>query len=180
MKIVIINGNPKSGINSFDKYLDKLSSSLKKKGNEVVILNLKNMKINYCIGCYACWLKTPGICIHKDDGPKILKQYINSDLVVLSSPIIMGFVSSILKTTLERFLPVLHPFLRIQEDRIQHLPRYDKYPSRILLLEKSNNDDIETIQIIEDIFKNIKTRKFLFTKTTDTKPEELADEINNI
>lgn len=180
MKILIINGNPKLGINNFDKYIDKLSDSLKKKKNEVVILNLKKMKINYCIGCYACWLKTPGICIHKDDGPKILKEYINSDLVVFSSPIIMGFVSSILKTAIERFLPVLHPFLCIKEDRIQHMPRYDKYPSSILLLEKTNIDNMETLQIIEEIFRNTKTRKFLFSKTTDTKPEELADEINNI
>jgi hypothetical protein len=180
MKIVIINGNPKSSVNNFDKYLDKLSMSLKKKGNEVVIINLKTMKLNYCIGCYACWLKTPGICIHKDDGPKILKQYINSDIVILSSPIIMGFISSILKTILERFLPVLHPFLYMHKDRMQHIPRYDNLPSRILLLDKSNNGDIEDIKITEDLFKNIKTRKFLFTKTTDTKPEELADEINNI
>lgn len=179
MKITIINGNPKLKTGKFDKYLSKLSSSLKNNGNEVSMINLKNMKLNNCIGCYSCWVKTPGICIYKDDGPDILKQYINSDIVILSSPIIMGFISSSLKAMIERMIPLTHPYLYIHNDRMQHVQRYDKQPAFILLLEKENEDD-ESILITQSIFENIKTKKFIFTKTTDDKPEEVAHEINNI
>ena len=33
------------------------------------------MKIAPCIGCNACWLRTPGVCAVKDDYEQILKAY---------------------------------------------------------------------------------------------------------
>ena len=116
-KILIMNGNPKSENKNFDKYLVQLSSSLKKKGNKVNILVLRKLKYKNCIGCDTCWLKTPGICVHKDDGPKILTEYINSDIVILSSPIIMGFASALIKRIQERFLALVHPFVYIKNIR---------------------------------------------------------------
>ena len=30
-------------------------------------LYLRNYKIKHCLGCYSCWLQTPGRCVQKDD-----------------------------------------------------------------------------------------------------------------
>lgn len=178
MKIVILNGNPKADNKNFDEYLNKLSSILKGQGNETLILKLRNMNINNCIGCYDCWLKTPGVCIFKDDGPKILTEYINADFVLFTSPIIMGFMSSLLKKVQERTHPLSLPFLHIKEDRIQHVPRYEKYPNLGVILEKSNNDDA-SVEVLKKVFKSGKGRKFVFVKTMDSNIEEVAYEINN-
>ena len=179
-KIAIINGNPKPENKKFEKYLETLSSSLVKKGNRVNMIKLKKMKLNFCIGCYSCWLKTPGVCIHKDDGPKILTEYINSDVVILSSPLIMGFTSALIKTLQERLIALSHPFVYIKDDRMQHVLRYEKYPSTVLLLEKTGIHDETDIEITENIYKSAKTRKFALSLTTDRNCEEVADEINNI
>jgi multimeric flavodoxin WrbA len=180
MKITILNGSPSAENKDFDLYLEKLSSSLKIKENNVFIFKLRDMKLNNCIGCYSCWLKTPGICIHKDDLPKVLKEYLASDLVVFASPVLMGFVSALLKRFQERLLPMSHPFLQLLNDRIQHVSRYENYPATALLLEKPDDFDNDSFQIIDKVFKSAKTKKFLFTKFTDKKPEEVADEFNAI
>ncbi len=99
--------------------------------------------------------------------------------MILSSPLVMGFISSLLKTLQERFLPLAHPFLFMHDDRMQHVPRYEKYPSTILLLEKTDAHDGADIEITENIFKGLKTRKFMFS-TMDKNREELSDEIDNI
>lgn len=180
MKILILNGNPKSDYKKFEEYVEKLSSELAKVGNEVVVLNLNEMKINYCIGCYSCWLKTPGKCIFNDDGPRILTEYLDSDIVLFASPVIMGFVSSLIKSVQERLLPTVHPFLCIKENRMQHIPRYDKYPFTALLLDQAEESDPISSEIIDKIFRSSRSGKFLFTKTMDNSPEEVAYAINNI
>lgn len=48
------------------------------------VIHTESMKISPCIGCNACWLKTPGICAIKDDYEEILKAYLQYDTVLLS------------------------------------------------------------------------------------------------
>ena len=80
MKILILNGNAKPENAKFDSWLDKLAEKLSAGGHKAVMFKLREKKIEFCIGCYACWLKTPGICIHKDDMPDIIRQYVDSHL----------------------------------------------------------------------------------------------------
>lgn len=179
MKILILNGNPKAENTSFDNYINKLSSLLSEQGNETSVFKLRDKNINHCIGCYACCLKTPGVCIYKDDMPEILYEYVNSDYVIFASPIIMGFISSLLKRVQERTQPLSHPYLYVKEDRLQHVPRYDKKQSIGILLDDTCGCEAD-IQIIDDIFRRGKTRNIAFTKTINSKPEEIAYEISNI
>jgi len=180
MKVLILNGNPKAENHKFDEYIKELAGVLRKTGNSTVVLNLREMKVNYCIGCYTCWLKTPGSCVFKDDGPHILKEYLNSDFVLYASPLIMGFISSLLKTVQERCLPLVHPFLYVNKDRMQHLSRYDKYPAIALLLDYTDKFDQASSEIVEKVFRSSNNRKFLFTKTMENSPEEVAYALNSI
>ena len=46
---------------------DKLRNLTDSKGIDAQFIECKELKINPCIGCNHCWLKTPGICSIKDD-----------------------------------------------------------------------------------------------------------------
>jgi multimeric flavodoxin WrbA len=177
MRIAVINGNPDESNIIFDKKIDDLSAMLTEKGNIINNYKLRDMKINKCIGCYACWLKTPGICIHKDDMHLIITEYVNSDLVILCSTLLMNFISSHIKKTQERLLPLALPFIFLKGDRNQHYSRYDKVARIMLLLDRIDPDGIE---IIESVFRSQKTREFVFTRKLDDNIKELADEINGI
>ena len=53
---------------------DDLKKSLAGNAKNVEIIEAGSLKINPCIGCNDCWLKTPGECTIKDDFEMILKR----------------------------------------------------------------------------------------------------------
>ena len=73
MKTLVLNGarNEKETVNTVS---DCLEDSLNGKGHEVDVMILRNEKIGACLGCFGCWLKTPGECVIKDAGSKLPKE----------------------------------------------------------------------------------------------------------
>jgi multimeric flavodoxin WrbA len=171
-KILICNGNPKENTD-FDGQLAMLEKSLTAHGNSVKTITLREKNIGDCIGCYACWLKTPGICAQKDDQAEVLKGYVWADFVIVASPLIMGFVSALAKKMTDRLIPLVHPYLRMNEDRMSHYSRYQKSFSSCLLLDAQ--PDEETKEILGKIFSNA-----AFIRSVDENTEVIADEINNL
>ncbi len=176
MKVTIFNANPKVGDQEFDGYIKELKSSLADKEHEAKLIMLRDFQLHECIGCYTCWLKTPGICCFDDGIDEILKAYLAADIVVYASPVIMGFVSALLKRVNDRMLPVVHPFLKLSEDRMAHLMRYDHYPEPVLLLDADSGD--ESLEFINLVYRNSKRGTFRIL-SSKLEVEELCHEIIN-
>ena len=180
MKITILNGNPKAGI--LDDYLHKLKTELERSKYFIDILDLRKMEIKYCSGCWGCWVKTPGLCVTKDDSYEVCKKSVNSDLLIFASPVIMGFTSALLKKSIDRIIPILHPYIMLVDNECHHKARYEKYPLTGLILDRKDADD-EDIKIISDIYHrnaiNLKT-KLTFIALTSNSPKEVLSEINSI
>jgi multimeric flavodoxin WrbA len=184
MRVTILNGNPNEENIRFDDYLKKLSDLLLLRNHSVKILQLRDMDIRYCIGCFGCFDKTPGECsTAADDSREVRREYINSDFVLFASPIIMGYTSALLKKPIERNLGLLLPYGAIIQEETHHPARYDKYPQLGLLLEKNSNSDDEDVEIISDMYMrdaiNFHTT-LCFTKLTSDPIKEVVDEINAI
>ncbi|MBR0599965.1 flavodoxin family protein [Sinanaerobacter chloroacetimidivorans] len=174
-KILIINGNPKEELQNFDSYCKALADALDSMGNDIRLFRLRDKKIGDCIGCYACWLKTPGICALKDDQEEILKTYLWADFILLASPVMMGFVSAALKTMNDRLLPLVHPFLKLEKDRMGHYQRYDRDFLTGLLLDNKDHLDGDDLEIIRKVYS-----RSAFLKTMNQSIEEVAYEIDNL
>ena len=141
MKTLVLNGaiTEKETANTVS---DCLEDSLHGKGHEVDVMVLRNEQIGACLGCFGCWLKTPGECVIKDAGSELPRKVIQSDLVFLLTPVIFGMYSSELKKALDRFpCPVLLPFFKKINGEIHHAPRYDKYPTLVAIGVLSNSDE---------------------------------------
>ena len=68
MKVIALNSSPRGeGISKTGMLLDALVEGMREAGAEVETIHLRQKKINNCIGCYTCWTKSPGVCVHKDD-----------------------------------------------------------------------------------------------------------------
>ncbi len=183
MKILILNGNPDEGNVHFDKYLEELQSSLGETGHDVEIFLLREMDIQYCDGCHGCWLRTPGECLVSDHTQLIRKSFVNSDLVISASPIRMGFISSLLKKGKDKFIPLVLPFVRVENGEIHHKPRYDKYPLLGFILDKGLDGDNEDVEIISQIAERNAMQlgtHLSFVSLTSKEEGELADEINGL
>ncbi|QUI24497.1 flavodoxin family protein [Vallitalea pronyensis] len=132
MKALILNGSRK-GETHIETPHSIATKLLEESNYEVTSFLLHELDIKNCIGCYGCWLKTPGICTIDDLGRDIAKSIIQSDLVVYLTPIVFGGVSSELKKVVDRIIPLVLPFFTRVNGEVHHKPRYDKYPRVIVL-----------------------------------------------
>jgi multimeric flavodoxin WrbA len=180
MRMVIVNGNGDPQNSQYEEYLAKLGGLLEDKGNEVSLFNIRNLKISRCIGCYTCWVKTPGICVFRDDMVEVLKESVRSDFLLFASPVITGYISALLKRPIERLLPLSLPYISLVEGRLQHPHRYGKAQQAGLVLWSGEDLDRDTCEIIDRMFKSNLVRRHRFTRTMDTDVKEIADEINAV
>ncbi len=100
---------------------------------DVEVVNLRAKKINYCIGCYTCWTKTPGKCVFKDDMTReLLPKFLESDIAVLATPLYHFGVNAQLKTFIERTLPAIQPFIVEHKGKASH-PLRGRHPLMVAL-----------------------------------------------
>lgn len=134
MKILALNSSPRSGGQSkTEMMLNYLVEGMLDAGAEVEIVNLREKKVKNCIGCFTCWSKTPGECIHKDDmTQELLPKWRSSDLVVYASPLYHYTINAKMKAFIERTLPTVEPFVEQFEDRSTH-PLRQSPPDAVVL-----------------------------------------------
>ena len=134
MKILSINSSPRGGGQSkTELMLNHLVEGMQEAGADVEVVNLREKKIKYCIGCFTCWTKTPGKCIHKDDMTKeLFPKWQNSDLVVYATPLYHYSVNAEMKAFIERTLPILEPFFEQRDNRTVH-PLRQTPPDAVVL-----------------------------------------------
>ena len=128
MKALLLNGE-KNAENSLENFSNLIREGLKNRNYAVETMVLHEKKIADCIGCFGCWVKTPGICVIDDYAQEVAKVFINSDLVVYLTPVVFGGYSYQLKKALDRMIPLISPFFIEINGEIHHKPRYEKYPS---------------------------------------------------
>ncbi len=135
MKVIAINSSPRIGGQSkTELMLNSLVHGMRNAGAEVEIINLCDKKIKNCVGCFTCWSKTPGKCIHKDDMTKeILPKWLKADLVVHATPLYNHTMNSIMSTMMERLLPVLEPFFIKDDDGKTCHPIRSRVPKGVWL-----------------------------------------------
>jgi multimeric flavodoxin WrbA len=135
MKILALNSGPRSGKESMtEMMLNPLVEGVREAGAAVEIVNLRTKKIKYCIGCFSCWTKTPGQCVHKDDMTnELFPKWLASDLVVYATPLYFHTISAAMSTFWERTLPAALPFFEQDEEGTTFHPMRNKVPASVLL-----------------------------------------------
>ena len=177
MNISILDGEQQLGDTSFTSYIDALAAVLGELGHTVNWLHLRDLDIGQCLGCWGCWVKTPGECVLKDDGERVCRSVIRSDLTLLASPLVMGFPTALLKRMIDRLIPLIHPYIAIVQGEIHHRKRYRRYPRLALLTRRGEGDTVEDAAIVKAVFErtalNFKSR-LVCAHDMSTPVEEVA------
>lgn len=155
MKILILNGNPNPANNQFEEKLEIIAGTLKNDHTKTEIVKLRDLDMAYCTGCFNGWVKTPGQCIIKDDHAQVSKKYIHAGRVIFASPIMMGYVSSLMKKTLDRLISLLLPYITIINGEIHHVKRYETYPEIGVLYQKEQDTDQRDLEILKNLFSRL-------------------------
>ena len=83
-----------------------------------------NGTIRSCIGCFGCWIKTPGQCVIKDEYDNMGELLSQTEKVVIISRCYYGGYSPFVKNVLDRSISYLLPFFRTRNDETHHKQRY--------------------------------------------------------
>lgn len=116
-----------------DKALEFAKAWLSAARCDATDLRLSELKIAPCLGCFGCWVKTPGVCVIDDAGRDVAKAIVQSDSVVYLTPILFGGYSYELKKALDRSIPIISPMFMKVHGEVHHKKRYARYP-RVLAL----------------------------------------------
>lgn len=100
MKVIGINGSARKDGNT-TIIIGKVFDELDKEGIETELIQLADYDIQPCRGCFAC--KGRGNCVFDKDGfAEIFSRMVESDGIILGSPVYSADVSTMMKAFLER------------------------------------------------------------------------------
>ncbi len=133
-KILVIQGSPRGKAGRTDECLQRFLEGTASAGAETETVYLNRLEIKPCTGCYTCWTKTPGHCIHRDDMPDLLEKLRNADLVVHAFPLYVFTIPGLAKNFLDRCLPLAKPHIITGPDGLSAHPKEQEGPARLLLL----------------------------------------------
>jgi multimeric flavodoxin WrbA len=81
--------------------------------------------IHPCIGCFGCWIKTPGGCVIRDFYGDMGEYLSKCSEVVIVSRCCYGGFSPFVKNVLDRSISYLHPCFVIKNGEMHHKMRYE-------------------------------------------------------
>lgn len=92
-------------------------------GENLVIGN--NGKIRNCIGCFCCWVKTPGKCVISDGYEEMGRHLSQCTELIIVSRCVYGSVSPFVKNVMDRAISYIHPKFCYRNGEMHHRRRYD-------------------------------------------------------
>ncbi|MCM8771489.1 MAG: flavodoxin family protein [Candidatus Omnitrophica bacterium] len=102
MKICAFLGSPRKTGNTY-LVLKMIAEKLEKMGHEIEIIYLIDKNIKGCIECFQCQkVKNKPNCSIKDDMQNLYEKILNSDCILLATPVFCWSFSWLIKSFLDR------------------------------------------------------------------------------
>jgi multimeric flavodoxin WrbA len=79
-----------------------------------------------CIGCFGCWVKTPGECVVNDRGKGFAALIAKHDELLVISRMTFGGLSPSVKAVLDRSIGYMLPFFHTVNGEMHHARRNSK------------------------------------------------------
>lgn len=80
--------------------------------------------IRHCIGCFGCWVKTPGQCVIHDGYENTGIDMSKCTELILISRCCYGCTSPFVKTVQDRAISYIHPDFVLRKGEMHHKRRY--------------------------------------------------------
>lgn len=101
MKITVFNGSPKGESSNTNVMVTAFLNGAESAGGETENIFLAAKEINHCKACSQCKVSN-GKCVITDDMGELITKYVQSDVVVLATPLHIDNVSGMLKVFMDR------------------------------------------------------------------------------
>ena len=143
LRVIAFNSSPRMENGATDLVLKPLLDGMREAGADVELVYLHRLDIRPCRGCFACWLKTPGVCVQDDGMTDLLPRIARSDVVVYATPLYVDGMTAPMKMLLDRSIPLLQPFITVHDDHCRHDRREGYRDGRVVLVSVSGFTEID-------------------------------------
>lgn len=106
MKILAINGSPRTVRSNTRKLVQFVLNGAAEGGAETEIIDLCDLCVTPCMACEACSLD--GTCVYDDDLPFLVDRMKEADGIILASPVYIDNVSGQMKVFFDRLADAIH------------------------------------------------------------------------
>jgi len=155
MKIFAISGSPRKSKGITERILAPFLEGAKEAGAKVDLAYLQGKKIKPCLGCFHCWINTPGQCIQKDDVAELLELYRNSDVVVCATPLYVFGMTAQMKIFFDRFIPLAKPDIVLVDGHCSHPRRGEEGPDGMVVISSCGFHELDNFDEMMAHFKAI-------------------------
>jgi hypothetical protein len=153
LKILAFNASPRKETGTTDTLMDLLLSSMSDSGADVEKHYVVDLDIKGCLGCFSCWWKTPGRCVHRDDMDWVLPKMVEADIIVLGTPIYHYNIIHYLQRMRERTLPLNLPDMIVKKDETHHPERHRrKKPQQTVVIAVCGFPDLGNFNQVRGLF----------------------------
>jgi multimeric flavodoxin WrbA len=102
MKVVAFNGSPRKDGNT-TILINHAFRELEKEGIETELVQLAGKEIHGCIACYKCFENKDRLCAIKNDiANECIEKMINTDGIILGSPVYFADLTAEMKALIDR------------------------------------------------------------------------------
>lgn len=153
LKVVAISSSsrPKS---ITDRILNLFLEGMEDK-SEITIFYPNKMKLKPCLGCWSCWLKTPGKCAQKDDMHQILEHLDQDDIIILASPLYVHGFNAQMKMVIDRIIPIIESDISLDEHGHSFHKRRNQKEQKAVLISTCGFYELDSFNIIKTHFDAI-------------------------
>ena len=106
------------------------------------LIHVGERRIVPCVGCFGCWIKTPGRCVIRDDAPAVYPLIARSTRLLVVSRLLLGCYDLPMKRLMERSLPNQQAFIRLHHGETHHVQRA-VLPKRLTVVAYGAQDQQE-------------------------------------
>lgn len=106
MKILAINGSPRTIRSTTRLLVQSVLDGATEAGAETDIIDLCDLRITPCTACEGCSFN--GICVYDDDVPALVERMKEADGIIFASPVYIDNVSGQMKIFFDRLADAIH------------------------------------------------------------------------
>lgn len=153
MRITAFNSSPRGERSNTHIMVTELLAGAASAGAETEEVMLADYEIRPCMGCFHCWMKTPGHCVIQDDVAELLEKLVASDVAVYATPLYVDNVSGIMKNFMDRHIPLFDcHFDKDANGECCHPARFGK-PDAFVALSNAGFPEQSHFQVLRLLFR---------------------------